>query len=125
MSSTSSFVVGDKKKEFSFEFFKYESNDMDVFEILLRFFATDVNKLLKWFEIVRSPIIVSLSIFRLILEDILMLEDILVRAVRFLKVTVRVTVRFLKFLNDSYSCFLLSGLFCRIVCSVYFLSLQN
>ena len=30
MSSTSSFVVGDKKKEFSFKFFKYEWKDLGV-----------------------------------------------------------------------------------------------
>ena len=50
MSSTSAFVVGDKKKEFWFEFFKYEWKDLDVLGILLtRLFATDVKKLLKWF----------------------------------------------------------------------------
>ena len=71
ISSTFSFVVGDKKKEFTFEFFNYESKNLGVFGILLtRFFATDMKKLLKWFEIVRSSVIVSLSIFRLIfLED--------------------------------------------------------
>ena len=70
MSSTSSFVVGDKKKEFSFEFFKYEWKDLGVLGILLtRFFATDVKKLLKWFEIVRSSVIVLLPIFRLILLE--------------------------------------------------------
>ena len=66
MSSTSSFVVDDKK-EFSFEFFKYEWKDLGVSGILLtRFFATYVKKSLKWFEIVRSSVIVSLSIFRFI-----------------------------------------------------------
>ena len=71
MSSTSYFGVGDKKKEFSFEIFKYELKDLGVLGILLtRFFATDVKKLLKWFEIVRSSVIVSLSIFRvMLLED--------------------------------------------------------
>ena len=71
MSSTSSFLVGDKKKEFSFEIFKYESKDLCVLGILLkRFFATDAKKLLKWFEIIRSSVIVSLSIFRpILLED--------------------------------------------------------
>ena len=70
MSSTSSFVMGDKKKEFSFGFFKYELKDLGVFGILLtRFFATDVKKLLKWFELVRSSVIISLSIFRLILLE--------------------------------------------------------
>ena len=70
ISSTSLFVVGDKKKEFSFEFFKYNLNDLGVFGILLKiFFVNDVKKLLKWFEIVRSSAIVSLSIFRLILLE--------------------------------------------------------
>ena len=67
MSSTPSFVVGDKKKEFLFEFLNYEWKDWGVLGILsTRFFATDVKKLLKWFEIGRSSVIVSLSIFRLI-----------------------------------------------------------
>ena len=72
MSSTSFFLVGDKKKEFSFEIFKYESKGLCVLGILLkRFFATDAKKLLKWFEIIRSSVIVSLSIliFRLILLE--------------------------------------------------------
>lgn len=48
MSSTSSFIVGDKKKEFSFELFKYESKDLGVLGILLTmFFATDVKMLSK------------------------------------------------------------------------------
>ena len=48
-SSTSSFVVGDKKKEFLLEFFKYEWKDLGVLGILLtRVFATDVKKSLKW-----------------------------------------------------------------------------
>ena len=34
--------------------------------LLTRFFKTDMKKLLKWFEVVRSSVIVSLSIFRLI-----------------------------------------------------------
>ena len=39
MSSTSSSVVGDKKKEFLFEFFKYDWKDLGVYGILLtRFF---------------------------------------------------------------------------------------
>ena len=64
----SSFVVGDKKKEFSFEFFKYEWKDLDILGILLtRFVATDVKNLSKRFEIVRSSVIVS--IFRLILLE--------------------------------------------------------
>ena len=44
---------------------------MGVLGILLtRFFATDVKKLLKWFEILRASVIDSLSIFRLtLLED--------------------------------------------------------
>ena len=55
--------MGDKKKEVSFEFFKYTLKDLGVFGILLtRFFVNDVKKLLKWFEIVRSSAIVSLSI---------------------------------------------------------------
>ena len=33
MSSTSYFIVSDKKKEFSFEFFKYESKDLGVLGI--------------------------------------------------------------------------------------------
>ena len=37
--------------------------------LLARFFATDVKKLLKSFEIVRSSVTVSLSIFRLILLE--------------------------------------------------------
>ena len=54
MSLTSSFVTGDKKKQFSFEFFKYESTDLGVFGIsLIRPFATDVKILLKWFKVVR------------------------------------------------------------------------
>ena len=70
MSPTSSFIVGDKKKEFSFEFFKYEWKDLGVSGILLtRFFATDLKKLLKWFEIVRSSVIVSLPMFRLTLLE--------------------------------------------------------
>ena len=64
----SSFVVGDKKKEFSFEFFKYEWKYLDILGILLtRFVATDVKNLSKRFEIVRSSVIVS--IFRLILLE--------------------------------------------------------
>ena len=60
--------MGDKKKEFSFEFFNYKSKDSGLFGILLtRFFATAVKKLLRWFEIVRSSVIVSLSTSRLIL----------------------------------------------------------
>ena len=50
--------MGDKKKEFSFEFFNYKSKDSGLFGILLtRFFATAVKKLLRWFEIVRSSVI--------------------------------------------------------------------
>ena len=41
MSATSFFVVGDKKKEFWFEYFKYELKDLGGFEIFLaRFFET-------------------------------------------------------------------------------------
>ena len=70
MSSTSSFVVDDKEKEFSFEFFKYEWKDLGVLGILLtRYLGTDGKKLLKWFEIVRLSVIFSLSIFRLILLE--------------------------------------------------------
>ena len=70
MSSMSSFVVSVKKKEFSFELFKYEWKDLGILGILLtRFFAADVKKLLKWFETVRSSVIVSLPIFRLILLE--------------------------------------------------------
>ena len=62
--------MGDKKKEFSFKFLKYELKDLGFLGILLtRLFATDVKKLLKWFEIVRSSVKVSLSIFRLILLE--------------------------------------------------------
>ena len=70
MSSASSFVMADKIKEFLFEFFKDEWKDLGVLGILLtRFFATGLKKLLKLFEIVRSSVIVSLSIFRLILLE--------------------------------------------------------
>ena len=70
MSSMPSFVVGDKNEEFSFEFYKYDLKDLGVSGILLtRFFANDVKKLLKWFEIVRSSVIVPLSIFKLILLE--------------------------------------------------------
>ena len=70
MCSTSSFVVGDKKKEFSFKFFNYEWKDFGGLGILLtRFFAAGVKKLLKWFEIVRSSVITSLSIFRVMLLE--------------------------------------------------------
>ena len=38
----------------------YDSKDLGVFGILLtRFFAIDVKKLLKWFESVKSSVIVS------------------------------------------------------------------
>lgn len=38
----------------------YDSKDLGVFGILLtRFFAIDVKKLLKWFELVKSSVIVS------------------------------------------------------------------
>ena len=44
MSSKSSFVVGDKKKEFSFEYFKYEWKDLGVLGILLTIFFCN------WYE---------------------------------------------------------------------------
>ena len=47
ISSTSLFVVGDMKTEFSFAFFKNESIDFNLFGIFVtRFLATDVKKLL-------------------------------------------------------------------------------
>ena len=49
MSSTSSFVVGDKKKEFLLEFFKYEWKNLGILGTLLtKFFATYVKKLLSY-----------------------------------------------------------------------------
>ena len=48
MSSTSSSVVGDKKKEFLFEFFKYDWKDLGVYGILLtRFFPNWYEEVIK------------------------------------------------------------------------------
>ena len=69
MSSTSSSVVANKEKEFLLKVFKYEWKSLGVLEILLTPLATNVKKLLKWSEIVRSSVIVLLSILRLILLE--------------------------------------------------------
>ena len=122
--------MGGKKKEFSFEFFNYKSKDSGLFGILLpRFFATAVKKLLRWFEIVRSSVIVSLSTSRLMLLKAVSFFKLIIDRIPshtfsesffiivkkwftlpFLSILARVIIRFLQFLNDSCRCFLLSAL---------------
>ena len=77
----SSYVSSDKRKEFKLEFFKYVLKYLGVFRILLtRIFEIDTKKLLKWFEMISTSVIVSLSIFRLILlKDFLLFTLIIDR----------------------------------------------